>query len=101
MSLDSLNEKEKEEKAEKASTTVPGTVEKIIPSPDPREPDQAEIVLDNGEPLYREIRIENKLQNENGEEVGLKPGAPVDVTVEADPEDTIKKTKNLSPAFSA
>jgi hypothetical protein len=91
MSLDSLNEKE--EKAEKPSTTVPGTVEKIIPSPDPHAPEQAEIVIDNGEPLYREIRIENTLRNEDGEEVGLKVGVPVDVTVEADPEDTVKKQK--------
>jgi hypothetical protein len=76
---------------EKASATVSGVVEKIITSPDPREPEQAEIVIENGEPLYREIRIENKLQNEAGEEVQLRPGAPVDVTVEADAKDTVKK----------
>lgn len=93
MEPDFLDEKEEREKAEKPSTTVSGTVEKIIQSPDPREPEKAEIVLHDGDPLYREIRIENTLQNGDGEEVGLKPGVPVDVTVEADSEDTVKKDK--------
>jgi len=34
--------------------------------------------------LYREIRVENTLTDENGNEVSLKPGAQVDVTIEAD-----------------
>lgn len=93
MGTDFLGEKDKKEKEEKPSITVSGTVQKIIKSPDPREPEQAEIVIRDGEPLYKELRIENTLRNENGEEVGLKPGAPVDVTVEADSEDTIKKDK--------
>jgi len=84
-------EKSKNEKEEKPRTTVPGTVEKIISSPDPKEPEKAEIVIETGDPLYREIRIENKLKDEAGEEVQLKPGAPVDVTVEADPRHTVKK----------
>lgn len=96
MGPDFLDEEKEKEKAEKPSTTVPGTVEKIIPSPDPREPEKAEIVLHDGDPLYREIRIENALQNGDGEVVGLKPGAPVDVTVEADSKDTLKKEKKRS-----
>jgi hypothetical protein len=32
--------------------------------------------------------------NEKGEEVGLKPGAPVEVTIEANEKDTIKKDKS-------
>lgn len=96
MGPDFLDEKEEKEKAEKPSTTVPGTVEKIIRSPDPREPEKAEIVLHDGDPLYREIRIDNTLQDGDGEEVGLKPGAPVNVTVEADPEDTVKRDKKRS-----
>jgi hypothetical protein len=31
------------------------------------------------------------LADENGQIVALKQGAPVEVTIEADPEDTIKK----------
>ena len=96
MGPDFLDEKEEKEKAEKPSTTVPGTVEKIIQSPDPREPEKAEIVIHDGDPLYQEIRIENTLRNDEGEEVGLKPGATVDVTVEADSEDTVKKEKKRS-----
>jgi len=79
------------EKDSRPTTTVPGTVEKIIPSFHPDEPEKAEIVLDDGEPLYREIRIENVLKDEDGEEMKLKPGAPVDVTVAADEKDTVKK----------
>jgi hypothetical protein len=76
---------------EKASTTLPGIVEKIIKPSDPRDPEQAQIAVEGAEDLYREIRIENTLKDEKGQEVALKQGASVDVTIEADPEDTIKK----------
>jgi hypothetical protein len=55
------------------------------------EPEKAQISVEGADHLYREIRIENKLTDENGGEVKLKPGATVDVTVQADPEDTAKK----------
>jgi len=73
------------------AVTVPGTVERIIKPVFPGEPEKAEIGLENADPLYREIRVENTLTNANGEPVGLKKGAQVDVTIEADPEDTVKK----------
>ena len=79
---------------EKPSTTLPGTVQKIIKTPNPQMPEQAEIVVENAEELYREIRVENTLVNEKGEEVGLKPGATVEVTIEANEKDTIKKEKS-------
>jgi hypothetical protein len=41
--------------------------------------------------LYREIRVENVVTGENGEEAQLKPGAEVDVIVEADSSATTKK----------
>jgi len=44
----------------------------------------------DAEPLYQEIRIENKLRDEEGNQVKLKPGAPVDVTIEAAAKDTEK-----------
>ena len=78
---------------EKPSTTMPGKVQQIIKSPDPAEPDKAEIVVEGADDLYREIRIENKLTDQKGNEVELKKDAPVDVTVEADPKDTTTKTK--------
>ena len=76
---------------EKPSTTMPGTVEKIIKSPHPDEPEKAQIVVEGADHLYKEIRIENTLTDENGNEVRLKPGAEVEVTVEAEPEATTAK----------
>jgi hypothetical protein len=76
---------------EKPSSTLAGTVEKIIPSPHPSVPERAQIAVEGADHLYREIRIENTLTDENGEEVKLKPGAEVDVIVEADPEATVPK----------
>ncbi|PYX74122.1 MAG: hypothetical protein DMG72_11115 [Acidobacteria bacterium] len=76
---------------EKPSTTLPGTVEKIIKPPHPSLPEKAQIDVGGADDLYREIRIENTLTDENGSKVGLKQGAQVDVTIEADREDTTKK----------
>jgi hypothetical protein len=76
---------------EKPSVTLPGTVEKIIQPAEPTEPEKAQIAIEGADDLYREIRIENSLTAENGDEVRLKKGAEVDVTVEADPESTNPK----------
>ena len=78
---------------EKPSTKLPGTVEKIIKSPDPTESEKAQIAVEGAEELYREVRIHNVLKDENGDEVALKAGAKVDVTIEADPKDIIKETE--------
>ena len=81
-------QKAAEESAEeKPSITLSGTVEKIIPSPYPDEADKAQIAIEGADHLYREIRIENALENQNGDLVRLKEGAEVEVTVEADAED--------------
>ena len=54
----------------KPSVTMPGTVEKIIPSHDPKEPDKAHISIEKGAiPLYRDIRIADTLTDENGGKV--------------------------------
>jgi hypothetical protein len=76
---------------DKPSTTLPGTVEKIIESPYPGEPEKAQIAVEGADHLYKEIRIENTLTDENGNEVRLKQGADVEVTVEADQEATTPK----------
>ncbi|MFZ3210869.1 MAG: hypothetical protein WA188_05085 [Terriglobales bacterium] len=76
---------------EKPSVTLPGTVEKIIESPHPSEPEKAQISIEGADDLYREIRIENSLTDENGDGVRLKKGAEVEVTVEADQDATIPK----------
>jgi hypothetical protein len=76
---------------ETATVTLPGTVEKIIKNANPNAPEKAQIVVEGADHLYREIRIDNSLQNSKGEEVVLKPGAEVDITVEAPVEATEKK----------
>jgi hypothetical protein len=83
--------------AENPTTTLPGTVQKIIQSPDPSIPEKAEIAVEGADELYREIRIENTLTDEKGHEVKLKSGAEVDVTIEADPSATIPKDDNEAP----
>ncbi len=77
---------------EKPSTTLPGTVEKIIKPWVPGEPEKAQIAVEGADHLYREIRIENNMVTPEGETVGLKPGAQVDVIIEADKADTVKKS---------
>jgi uncharacterized protein YfaS (alpha-2-macroglobulin family) len=82
--------------SEKATATLPGTVQKIIKSPHPDMPEKAEIAVEGADELYREIRIENTLTDEKGNEVKLKPGATVEVTVEAEPKDTVAKDTKLT-----
>jgi hypothetical protein len=79
---------------EKASTTLPATVEKLITSPDPSEPEKAQIAVEGADNLYRELRIKNLLVDENGDTVHLKRGAHVDVTVEAEPEEVTASAEN-------
>ena len=73
---------------------LPGTVNKIIKPVVSSEPEKAQIDVEGAEDLYREIRIENTLTDNNGEEVHLKEGAQVDVSIEADTDATLKKPKS-------
>jgi hypothetical protein len=75
----------------KPSTTLPATVEKIIKPIVPGESEKAQIAIEGAEHLYREIRIENTLVDEKGDKVRLKPGADVEVTVEAPKDATVPK----------
>jgi hypothetical protein len=75
------------------SITHPGSVQRIIKPFVSGQPEKAEIALEDGDELYREIRIENTLTDAEGKQVALKQGAEVDVTVEADPKDTVEKPK--------
>lgn len=77
--------------SEKPSTTLPAVVEKVIKPPTPGEPEKAQITVEGADHLYREIRIENTLTDENGEKVRLKAGAEVEVKIEASPEATAPK----------
>ena len=58
----------------------------------PLEPEKAQISVAEADELYREIRVENALTDDNGERVRLKPGAEVDVILEADTDATTKKS---------
>jgi len=71
--------------SEKPSTTLPATVEKIIKPLSPKDPEKAQIAVEGADHLYRELRIENSLTDENGHKVRLKQGAEVEVTIEAEP----------------
>jgi hypothetical protein len=71
--------------SDKANATMPAIVEKIIKSPSPSVPEKAQIAVEGADHLYREIRIENTLTDKNGDPVRLKPGAEVEVTIEAEP----------------
>jgi hypothetical protein len=77
--------------AENPSATLPAVVEKIIKPPYAGAPEKAQIAVEGADHLYKEIRIENTLIDENGRKVSLKPGAEVEVTVEAGPEATTPK----------
>lgn len=65
-----------------------GTVQKIITPAHSGAPEKAQIAVEEADHLYREIRVENLLANENGEKARLKPQAEVDVIIEADSDST-------------
>jgi hypothetical protein len=75
--------------ANKPKVTKPGIVQKVIASPFKDEPEKVQIEVEGADHLYREIRLENTLEDQNGNPVKLKPGAEVAVTVEADTKDTV------------
>jgi hypothetical protein len=63
--------------------TLPGTVNKIIASLRTIQPEKAQIVVKGADD--RDLRIENTLIDGNGDEVRLKKGAHVKLTVTAMP----------------
>jgi hypothetical protein len=69
---------------EQPSVTMPGTVDQIIPSLHLSQPEKASIAVDGADRRYRNLRIENTLIDENGDDVRLEKGAHVEVTVTAD-----------------
>jgi hypothetical protein len=86
-----MNPKAADPENEKPSITLPGTVEKIIPALGPNHPEKAEIAVKGADELYKEVRIENVLEDENGNSVKLKPGVEVEVTIAADKAATTPK----------
>jgi hypothetical protein len=91
--------------AEPPSMTVSGTVDKIIPRKSSGKPERAQIAVNKSEHGHRNIRIKNELTDEHGDEVKLKKGAHVDVTVAAEPkyldvsiEDNPRASRRKKPA---
>jgi hypothetical protein len=72
---------------EQPSTTMPGTVDEIIPSSSPSQPERAQFAVDGADQRYRDIRIENTLTDEHRGDVRLKKDAHVQVTVTAETKD--------------
>jgi hypothetical protein len=50
-----------------------------------------EITISDADDLFREIRIPNLFTGLDGGSVGLKNGAAVDITLEADAQDAVKR----------
>ncbi len=71
-----------------------GTVERVIKPITPTQPEKAEIEIEEADDLYKEIRIENVVSDEKGQKARLKPGAKVDVVVEAESDATTKMPEN-------
>jgi hypothetical protein len=79
---------------EQPSVSMPGTVDKIIPSPSPSQPEEAQIGVEGADSQKQDLRIENTLTDEHGDDVKLKKGAHVEVTVTAEPTASTAKTKD-------
>jgi len=71
--------------SEKPSATIPETVDKIIPSPGPGQAGRAQIAIEEADHGHQDLRIENTLTDEHSDDVRLKKGAHVEVTVTAEP----------------
>jgi hypothetical protein len=68
-----------------------GSVQRVIKPVVPGEPEKAQIGIEEGDDLYREILIENVVTDDKGNKAHLKSGAHVDVVIEADSDATTKK----------
>jgi hypothetical protein len=89
-----MTDKSKDDGQDTVAVTLPGKVKKVIPPIHPSMPEKAEISVDGANELYREIRVENALNDEHGSEVSPKPGAEVRVTIGANADAT--KPRNES-----
>ena len=65
------------------SVKLHGVVDKILQPSYLGQPEKAQIVIQEAEDLYKEIRIDNAFHDGGAEKVKLKQGTEVDVVVEA------------------
>lgn len=59
------------------------TATRTLKTLNPRETDLVEIHIDDAQPLYSEIRIENAFVDDNGKPLALHPPAALDITLQA------------------
>ena len=69
--------------SEPRGVSLPGIVDKIIPAVGGKQAEKAQIAIRGPANLYRELRIENTLQNDVGDAVSPKLGSRVKVIIEA------------------
>lgn len=72
---------------EQPTVIISGTVDKIIPSSRPTQPEKAQIAVRDADERHQDLRIENALTDEHGDDVKPKKGARVEVAVTAEPKD--------------
>lgn len=82
---------------ENPSATLQGTVEKIISSSVPGTPEKAQISVESADHLYRELRVDNSLETDTGEEIRLKVGSPVEITITAEAGSTTTQSNPPEP----
>jgi hypothetical protein len=68
-----------------------GKVDKVVKSPLPGEPEKAQITIAEADHLYREIRVQNVVTDEDRKKASLRTGEEVDVIIEADSTSTTKE----------
>jgi hypothetical protein len=59
------------------------------------------MAVDGADHRYRSLRIENALTNEHGDDVKLKKGAHVEVTVTAESKDVNRRNQRREPTAPA
>lgn len=72
-----------------------GTVKKVIKPVIPSEKEKAQIDVHEGDHLYREIRIDNIVLDDNGQKAKLKEGEAVDLIVETQSDPNLKKPDDV------
>jgi hypothetical protein len=70
---------------DRPSVSTSGTVKQVISSPNPSSAEKAQIAVEGADYPYRDFRIENALTDEHGDDVMLKKGDHVEVTVTSEP----------------
>lgn len=76
---------EAERVSSRARTTLPGSVHRIIAPLHTAQPGKAQITVAGADDRYRDLHTENSLTDGDGNEVRLKKGFHVKVTVTAKP----------------